>query len=407
MPQGFPGRVMRFFYPAFAASAALFIFMVSNPGWIASAVGLVLVVLVWGFGVWRLGRTLHRHQPAAQEDKAAVEQSVATLVAELRTMLHGEVESGKGDLAQAREVLRDAVQNLAVSFSSMHQLSDSQKQLIMQTMDQVSDTDDGQGKQTVGVRDLYKETSEILQFFIDLLVDISRQSIMIVHRIDDMVEQTDAIFSLLNNVKTIADQTNLLALNAAIEAARAGEAGRGFAVVADEVRKLSMNSREFNEKIRDQIELTKSTVADARNIIFEMASKDMNVYLLAKERVDGMMGSLTALDKRIETSLANVSGINQEIGNSVDVALRSLQFEDIVTQLVAYTESKLTYTQQLIDEVGGALESALFGGSSAEEMRLRLEGARDLLERKVTERDAVLHKPVSQTSMSDGEVTLF
>ena len=76
---------------------------------------------------------------------------------------------------QARQVLRDAVQGLAGSFSNMHAMSETQKSLLLQTMDQAASGESGSGQEQGGVRELYKETSEILQFFIDLLVDISRQ----------------------------------------------------------------------------------------------------------------------------------------------------------------------------------------------------------------------------------------
>jgi methyl-accepting chemotaxis protein len=376
-----------------------------DPGSAWLSLGVAVGTGLWVWGAWRT--TAHPDAPRESRPRAPAEETLRSLLAELRALVNAEVASGREDLTQARAVLRDAIESLAGSFSSMHAQSESQKAVIVRTLAQVAESESVGTQGSVGVRELYRETSEILQFFIDLLVDVSKQSIMIVHRIDDMVTQTDAIFSLLNNVKTIADQTNLLALNAAIEAARAGDAGRGFAVVADEVRKLSMHSRDFNDRIRGQIEVTKSTVADARGIIFEMASKDMNVYLAAKERVDTMLTGLADLDRRIEASLQEVSGINASIDGSVDLALRALQFEDIVTQLVGYTEAKLGFAQEAVDEVGGALEAAFAQPADAQELAASVNAARSLLAQHVAAREARLRKPVSQTSMTEGDITLF
>jgi methyl-accepting chemotaxis protein len=404
---------MRWLALPFLGSVATVALAFLEAGGLWIALGAVVSAALWsGTVAWMVrGAAVSPGAPAAGDAEArAVEMRLLAIVADLRKVVMDEVSASKVDLVQARQVLEDAVSGLANSFNSMNALSAAQKDLLVKTLDQVPDEGSrGEPKKegAASVRDLYQETSELLQFFIDLLVNVSKQSIMIVHRIDDMVAQTDAIFSLLDNVKTIADQTNLLALNAAIEAARAGEAGRGFAVVADEVRKLSTNSRDFNERIRSQIELTKSTVADARNIIFDMASKDMNVYLSAKERVDAMMSSLAAMDARVGNSLRGVSGMNQEISENVDVAVRSLQFEDIVTQLVGYTERKLAFTSEIVVDVGTALEAAVTATQSTEECLLRLDEAQDLLRRRKAEREASIRSPVSQTSMTEGSVTLF
>ena len=97
------------------------------------------------------------------------------------------------------------------------------------------------------------EGSSIVNKVVDAIGKVQTQSEEIKSEMHDLGKQADDIGQIMNVISDIADQTNLLALNAAIEAARAGEAGRGFAVVADEVRKLAEKTMHATKQVGDAI----------------------------------------------------------------------------------------------------------------------------------------------------------
>ena len=247
-----------------------------------------------------------------------------------------------------------------------------------------------------------------MEYFINLIVDMSKGSVQLVEKIEDISVKADEIFKLLGGIKSIADQTNLLALNASIEAARAGEAGRGFAVVANEVRQLAVHSNSFNEQIIDYMQDTKATIVDANNIVADIASRDMSRAFTARGEVDEMLGALDDFNRRVAAHLSEIGNFTDQIRDNVVIAVRSLQFEDIVRQAILQTRNNMDGLRSLIETTCNDLDvNVKAGEESAHEIAERLRGIRDRLyegkEILIRER----HKPVHQSSMDEGSIELF
>ncbi|MFB9887563.1 methyl-accepting chemotaxis protein [Balneatrix alpica] len=343
------------------------------------------------------------------EVSSSREKSASPAEDELRSLL-GVVGSKmlpelRQDITNVRSLILGALNDLHSSFHHLHNDVQRQGDLVGGLIHQVSDTsmlvdsdDPREAKESVNIQDFIAETSDILRYYVDLMISISKQSIQTVQKIDDMTVQMDGIGALVDDVKSIADQTNLLALNAAIEAARAGDAGRGFAVVADEVRKLSKNSNEFSDAIRRQVESARGLVVDARSIVGNMAANDMAVAINAKGRVDSMLKRLAGLDTLLNEKLKDVAEVNEHVHTQVNLAVRSLQAEDMLSQLLEYLQTSLTALENHMQELAHVQLASL----SDEDSIACSEKIRNIQENLMS-----IRKTVAAKSMDDGDIDLF
>lgn len=377
------------------SALALIVVLAWPNAWVAPLTVVLLTALWIGLSERAARRGSTPAAPAANNDA-----DLHGAIGELRGALVDELGNAARELNQALDVLGDAVGELGSGFDGLARKTGSQQQLLQQIVD-------SNGSEGGSVQEFISKTGGLLEHFVALIVHLSRDSLRIVYRIDEMSKEMDAVFGLLKNVNTIAEETNLLALNAAIEAARAGDSGRGFAVVAGEIRNLARHSNQFNEQIGSHVERSRRSMVQLRELVGAMASQDMSVALASKGDIDAMMARLGSSGSRIAEITEQVTAISRGLGSDVATTVRSLQFEDILSQLIRQTNARITELQDVAGQCSEDIESMLRMRASSEQMREQAERMRGRLQLQ-RERARLRGKgPALQTSMSAGEIDLF
>jgi len=162
-----------------------------------------------------------------------------------------------------------------------------------------------------------------------------------VRDVRELVSYTAELKNMATEVAEIASQTNLLALNAAIEAARAGEAGRGFAVVADEVRKLSSLSSDTGKKMTEKVNVINGAIAAVINVAEKFGDDDTRSVVDAEATIRRVLASFESVTSGLTASTDLLRRESEGISAEISDALVYLQFQDRVSQILSHVRNNL------------------------------------------------------------------
>lgn len=302
-----------------------------------------------------------------------------------------QLHESEDEVTRVRRLIDSAVSDLSSTFHTMEQLSRQQNELLQ---DNTTITREDGSTQHIGefMSDFANQADESLQHFVDILVHISKLSVESAHHMEDMLGQLDGIFKLLEESSSLAEQTDLLALNASIEAARAGTAGRGFAVVADAVRDLSKRSAHFNDQIRSKVYDTRQAINRVQSTVNETASTDMNTTLEQKDTIRHMFDHAEKLSNNLQTNMLTLAQVGPEFDTAVATAVRALQFEDLSRQSLESAAVRIAQSRSLCQTMQHITDPATLNQATDQASEAR---------------EARQHRAVSQTSMEEGSVELF
>jgi len=235
---------------------------------------------------------------------------------------------------------------------------------------------------------------------IDMIENIRANGHEVVRRSNEMKNDVDRLFDILRQMENavagineISEQTNLLALNASIEAARAGEAGRGFSVVADEIRKLSVTTKELitsvqnfmkeidsaSRKSSESIERTVDSILKTSSAV-EVIAENLKNDSGSVENIAESLSSLSAFNEELNASLQQVSAAMNVVtadAESINLATQTLNGVSDEMMKMSETMERIENSVDTLTGLAGTLSNNVFYKISNSEFIVSIQAAID------------------------------
>ncbi len=271
------------------------------------------------------GDLTHDLHVTRRDEMGVLQQGIQRMGATLRDLISG-IRDGVTQIASAAEELSAVTEQTSAGANNQKVETDQVATAMHEMATTVQEVARNAEQASAAATDADSQARAGDQVVAQAIAQIEKLAGEVVRSTEAMAQlqqESQKIGSVMDVIKSVAEQTNLLALNAAIEAARAGEAGRGFAVVADEVRGLAQRTQKSTEEIEELVAGLQSGTQQVANVMLGSRSlTDSSVELTRKagaslESITRVVSDIQSMNQQIAAAAEQQSAVAEEISRSI------------------------------------------------------------------------------------------
>ena len=282
------------------------------------------------------------------------------------------ISTAMKDTISSIDNVSKAVEELAKGATAQAQQAENDLSKLLELADKIKDALSYSGdvkKYSVDMQKANKEGQSTMNIMKGKFIENEKFANMTAEKIDELSDKSGLINRIVETIGSITEQINLLSLNAAIEAARAGDAGKGFTVVAEEIRKLAEETKISTDEISSTVKEIQSGIKNVKGSV----DTSQAVVKGAGEAMDKALNSFNGIDACIEKISEKIEGLAdkiRKINDDKDEVVNSIQEISAITQQSAASTEEVSAS---IDEESKAIEGITDTSVKLEEIAKRLD----------------------------------